>query len=90
VQGQFEKAIEDFRQGIALQKAFIPNWVFLAMTYSMMDRRQEGLQVRDELLKMSGDPRHLLRLLWGSQRLRELWERHLALLGLNAGSALFG
>jgi adenylate cyclase len=57
----YEKAIEAFRQGVAVWNAFYPNHFYLCLTYTLLGREEEARSARESLLALTEGRRPALR-----------------------------
>ena len=50
---QYEKAIETSKQGIQISQNYLPNWITLVASYSLLDRDEDALGATNEILKIN-------------------------------------
>jgi TolB-like protein/Tfp pilus assembly protein PilF len=69
--GRRQEALADFKAGIRLRAAFLPNLLFATWVCVDLGRLKDAQRYRDAMLAITGDPRFRIRSIW----LEAAWQR---------------
>jgi adenylate cyclase len=70
VQERYDEAIAAFRRGIEVSDAFIPNHVWLCVTYTLLGRDDKARFHHEKVLAHTGGHKTVLQVIWLDERLR--------------------
>jgi Flp pilus assembly protein TadD len=70
VLGEYDAAVLTFRRGIAVSDVFIPNHVWLCVTYTVLGRNDEARFHHEKVLALTGGRKPVLQVIWLDEALR--------------------
>lgn len=79
---QYEMAMAAFRRGTELTEAFLPNHVWLCVTYTLLEREDEARVERETVLRLAAGRRPVVQTLWREPPLRVLMNGRMQRAGL--------
>lgn len=82
VQGEHDEAVAAFKRGVEVSDAFIPNHVWLCVTYSLLGRKDEARFHHEKVMALTRGRKPVLQVIWLDDSLRARMTELMQLAGL--------